>query len=122
MGSRPSAKRVIIISALGTGVYLGGQSHMNSRQLLLATATAVIALPVAAHAETTRYAINLPAGRLDSALFQVAQQTGMQLVFTDPAIARVKSPRITPSVWSLPGSMTRQSITMRQRSSVSASA
>jgi outer membrane receptor protein involved in Fe transport len=69
---------------------------MNTRHLLLATAvTIVVAAPAAAQAETTRYAIDLPGGRLDAALFQVARQTGVQLVFTDPAIARIKSPRLS---------------------------
>ena len=70
---------------------------MNTRHLLLGTAImTVIAAPAAAQAaETVRVPINLPAGRLDKALLQVAQQTGVQLVFTDPAIARARSPRLS---------------------------
>lgn len=68
---------------------------MDIRRLLLATALTSIAVPVAAQpAEGTRVAIDVPAGRLDTALFQLARQTGVQLVFTDPAIARLKAPRL----------------------------
>lgn len=38
--------------------------------------------------------VNIAAGPLDQALFQVARQTGLQLVFTDPAIARSTAPRL----------------------------
>ncbi len=41
-----------------------------------------------------RHEIHFSGGSLDSALMQVAQQTGVQLVFTDPAIARIKAPRL----------------------------
>ena len=68
---------------------------MKTRQILLATVAAFIAVPAAAQArETIRHEIHLPSGRLDTALMQVAQQTGVQLVFTDPAIARLKAPRL----------------------------
>ncbi|MGK6320713.1 TonB-dependent receptor [Sphingomonas sp. DT-204] len=70
---------------------------MNTCHLLFGTAImTVIAAPAAAQAaETVRVPIDLPAGRLDKALLQVAQQTGVQLVFTDPAIARARSPRLS---------------------------
>ncbi len=74
---------------------------MFIRPLLLATAAvpliAVVAPATARAADDQRFAIDLPAGRLDAALFQVARQTGVQLVFTDPAIARARSPRVTGS-------------------------
>jgi iron complex outermembrane recepter protein len=68
---------------------------MKKRQLLLATVAAFAAVPAAAQArETIRHEIHLASGRLDAALMQVAQQTGVQLVFTDPAIAKLKAPRL----------------------------
>ncbi|WP_137863077.1 MULTISPECIES: TonB-dependent receptor [unclassified Sphingomonas] len=68
---------------------------MNTRQLLLATVAAFVAVPAAAQArEAVRHEIHFSGGSLDSALMQVAQQTGVQLVFTDPAIARIKAPRL----------------------------
>ena len=68
---------------------------MNTRQLLLATVAAFVAVPAAAQArEAVRHEIHFSGGTLDSALMQVAQQTGVQLVFTDPAIARIKAPRL----------------------------
>ncbi|MDQ0252270.1 outer membrane receptor protein involved in Fe transport [Sphingomonas kyeonggiensis] len=68
---------------------------MKKRQLLLVTVAAFAAVPAAAQArETARHEIRLPGGRLDTALMQVAQQTGVQLVFTDPAIARLKAPKL----------------------------
>ncbi|WP_342250479.1 TonB-dependent receptor [Sphingomonas sp. OTU376] len=68
---------------------------MNTRQLLLATVAVFAAVPAGAQArETLRHEIHFAGGRLDTALMQVAQQTGVQLVFTDPAIARLKAPRL----------------------------
>ncbi len=68
---------------------------MHTRQLLLATVAVFAAVPAAAQArETMRHEIHFAGGRLDTALMQVAQQTGVQLVFTDPAIARLKAPRL----------------------------
>lgn len=69
---------------------------MTVRQLLLVTAAAFVAVPAAAQsAGTTRHEINLTAGRLDTALLKVAQQTGVQLLFTDPMIARSSVPRLS---------------------------
>ena len=69
---------------------------MNVRQLLLVTVATFFVVPAAAQsATTTPHEINLAAGSLDTALLQVAQQTGVQLVFTDPAIATTKSPRLS---------------------------
>lgn len=63
------------------------------RGLLLAgLATCAIAAP--ASAQDARYRMDLPAQRLDKSLFAVAQQTGVQLVFTDPAIAKRKAPAV----------------------------
>lgn len=68
---------------------------MKTRQLLLMTVAAFVAVPAAGQArETVRHEIHFSGGRLDTALMQVAQQTGVQLVFTDPAIARLKAPRL----------------------------
>ncbi len=68
---------------------------MKTRQLLLMSVAAFAAVPAAAQArETVRHEIHFSGGRLDTALMQVAQQTGVQLVFTDPAIARSKAPRL----------------------------
>jgi iron complex outermembrane recepter protein len=68
---------------------------MNTRQLLLATVAVFTAVPAAAQArETLRHEIHFAGGRLDTALMQVARQTGVQLVFTDPAIARLRAPRL----------------------------
>lgn len=73
---------------------MGGPSIMSMRHLLFATTAIVVATPAAAQAAEARYAVNLPAGRLDNALFQAAQQTDLQMIFTDPEIARVKVDRI----------------------------
>jgi outer membrane receptor protein involved in Fe transport len=67
---------------------------MHIRHLLFATTAIVIAAPAAAQATEARYPVNLPAGSLDSALFQAAQQTNLQMIFTDPDIARVKVQRL----------------------------
>lgn len=67
---------------------------MNMRHLLFATTAIVVATPAAAQAAEARYSVNLPAGRLDTALFQAAQQTNLQMIFTDPEIARIKVSRI----------------------------
>ena len=78
--------------AIGMGT---GGHYMNTRELLLVTVAAFAAVPAAAQAnETARHEIHLTGGRLDAALLQVAQQTGLQLVFTDPAISRVTAPRL----------------------------
>lgn len=64
------------------------------RLLLSACATAMM-LPSAAAAKEQRIvAIDVPAGRLDEALMRVARQAGLQLVFTDPAVADRQAPRI----------------------------
>jgi len=68
---------------------------MHIRHLLFATTAIIVAAPAAAQAADARYTVNLPAGALDSALFQAAQQTNLQMIFTDPAIARVKVPRVS---------------------------
>ncbi|MES2056566.1 MAG: TonB-dependent receptor [Pseudomonadota bacterium] len=71
---------------------------MNTRHLLFATAAVVIAMPAAAQAAAdTRHTIDVPAGSLDTALFQVARQTGVQLVFTDPGIAGIRVSRVSGS-------------------------
>lgn len=68
---------------------------MRTRHILLATVAAFAAVPASAEAnETVLHEIHLSSSRLDAALMQVAQQTGVQLVFTDPAIARVSAPRL----------------------------
>lgn len=67
---------------------------MIHRPILLAGVAAIV-MPCAAEAQDQGHQVNLPAGRLDAALFQAARQTGLQLVFTDPAIARMKSPRVS---------------------------
>lgn len=68
---------------------------MKTRQLLLLTVAAFASFPASAQAgETVRHAIHFAGGRLDSALMQIAQQTGVQLVFTDAAITRTAAPRL----------------------------
>ncbi|QNA82835.1 TonB-dependent receptor [Sphingomonas sp. So64.6b] len=69
---------------------------MNTRHLLFATTAIIMAMPAAAQAAAdVRHAIDLPAGPLDTALFQVARQTGVQLVFTDPEIAGIRIARVS---------------------------
>lgn len=73
---------------------------MHIRQVLIATTALAIAAPTAAAAAQTadtRYSVDLPAGPLDSALFRAAQQTDVQLIFTDPDIARIRVQRINGS-------------------------
>lgn len=71
---------------------------MNTRHLLFATTAIMIAMPATAQAAAdVRHSIDLPAGSLDTALFQVARQTGMQLVFTDPGIAGIRVARVSGS-------------------------
>jgi iron complex outermembrane receptor protein len=69
---------------------------MNTRHLLFATSAIMIAMPAAAQAAAdVSHSIDLPAGPLDTALFQVARQTGMQLIFTDPGIAGIRVARVS---------------------------
>ena len=68
---------------------------MHTRHLLFAASAIAIATPAAAQAAEVRYPVNVPAGQLDAALFQMAQQTDVQMIFTDPAIAQVRVQRIT---------------------------
>lgn len=70
---------------------------MHTRHLLFATTALVAAIPAAAQAADARYAIDLPAGPLDSVLIQAAQQTNVQLVFTDPSITQIRARRISGS-------------------------
>lgn len=68
-------------------------AHVMRGFLLAGLAACAIAAP--ASAQEVRYRLELPAQRLDRSLFSVAQQTGVQLVFTDPAIAKLKAPAIS---------------------------
>ena len=62
--------------------------------LLLSACAVALATPAQAASGDRAVAVDVAAGRLDSALLQVAQQTGVQLVFTDPAIGTKIAPRL----------------------------
>ncbi|MDQ2892001.1 MAG: TonB-dependent receptor [Pseudomonadota bacterium] len=66
---------------------------MKHHLLLSSVSALVIAAPAAA--QDGRHAVNLPAGRLGASLVEAARQTGMQLIFTDPAIAAANSPPVS---------------------------
>ncbi|MES2453261.1 MAG: TonB-dependent receptor [Pseudomonadota bacterium] len=69
---------------------------MTIRHLLFATTAIIAAAPAIAQAASdTRYTVNLPAGPLDTALFQVAQQANVQILFTDPGIAQIRVSRVS---------------------------
>lgn len=59
---------------------------MISRAILLAGMSMAIAVP--ASAQALSYRVDLPAQSLDRTLFRIAEVSGLQIVFTDPAIAR----------------------------------
>jgi len=61
----------------------------------LLSSAAIFAIAAPAVAQDSQHAVNVPAGRLGTALVAAARQTGVQLIFTDPAIAQVKSPSLT---------------------------
>jgi iron complex outermembrane receptor protein len=71
--------------------------HMHSRHLFLAAASVIAIVPAAASAADARYSVEVPAGPLDMALVQAAQQMNLQLVYTDSAIAQMRAPRISGS-------------------------
>ena len=62
--------------------------------LSLSACAVALATPAQAASGDRAVAVDVAAGRLDSALLQVAQQTGVQLVFTDPAIGTKTAPRL----------------------------
>jgi len=64
------------------------------RLLLSACATAMIVPTSVVAKEQRTVTIDVPAGRLDEALLRVARQAGLQLVFTDPAVADRRAPQI----------------------------
>lgn len=63
---------------------------MLLRQLLLTSAIGAIAAPAAAQPAST-FQVNLPQQPLDRTLFGIAAATGLQIVFTDPAITRQRA-------------------------------
>lgn len=65
------------------------------RGLLLSAALCAISTPVMA--QQARFTIDLPTQSLDATLYQVARQTGIQLLFTDPQITRLRAPRVSGS-------------------------
>ena len=69
---------------------------MDIRQLLCVTTATFVVLPNAAQAAPPApHEISVAAGSLDTALLRLAQQTGVQLIFTDPAIAKINAPRLS---------------------------
>lgn len=66
---------------------------MLHRNLLLASAMCAIAAPAAAQPASS-FAVDLPAQPLDRTLFRIAEVSGLQIVFTDPAITRLRAEAI----------------------------
>lgn len=67
---------------------------IQMRLLLVSVCAVAMAAPAMATDREPSVAIDVSAGRMDAALLQVARQAGLQLIFTDPAIARVRAPRL----------------------------
>ncbi|GAA4775757.1 TonB-dependent receptor [Stakelama sediminis] len=70
------------------------------KTMLLAGAACLIATPVFAQTSPTpiaqqRIQIDLPAQPLSAALFQISRSTGLQLIFTDSAITRLRAPELS---------------------------